>query len=86
MVRRLAPLPANAVLLCTDATVLRLFPVLRRAWALRGAQATVALTGRNAQRVVLGASNLRTGHRRVLRRPNMRPEPCQAFLRRVRQA
>jgi len=66
--------------------VLRLFPVLRRAWALRGAQAQVAMTGQNAQRVVLGALNLRTGHRVVLRRPHMAQAHCQAFLRLLREA
>jgi hypothetical protein len=74
------------VLLFADETGLRLFPVLRRAWALCGEQAKVAITGRNAKRVLFGAINLRTGHRLVLRRPNMRQEPFQAFLRLVRQA
>jgi hypothetical protein len=74
------------VLLFADETVLRLFPVLRRAWALRGEQAKVAITGRNAKRVSFGAINLRTGHRLVLRRPNMRQEHFQDFLRLLRQA
>jgi hypothetical protein len=43
------------VLLFEDETVLRLFPVLRRAWALQGEQAKVAITGRNA---VTGARDL----------------------------
>jgi len=60
--------------------VLRLFPVLRRAWALRGEQAHVAITGRNAKRVLFGAINLRTGHRVVLRRPTMEQVHFQAFL------
>jgi len=66
--------------------VLRLFPVLRRAWALRGEQARVAITGQNAKRVLFGAINLRTGHRVVLRRPNMTQEHFQAFLRLLREA
>ena len=65
--------------------MLRLFPVLRRAWALRGEQARVAITGRNAKRVLFGAMTLRTGHRVVLRRPNMQQTPFRLFLRRVRQ-
>ena len=69
------------MLLSADETVLRLFPVWRRAWALQGAQAKVAITGRHATRVLCGAMNLRTGHRLVVRRPNMRQEPVHAFLR-----
>jgi transposase len=66
--------------------VLRLFPVLRRAWALRGEQAHVAITGGNAKRVLFGAINLRTGHRLLLRRPTMEQAHFQAFLRLVREA
>lgn len=66
--------------------MLRLFPVLRRAWALRGEQAHVAIRGCNAKRVVFGALNLRTGHRSILRRPNMEQAHFQAFLRLVREA
>ena len=66
--------------------MLRLLPVLRRAWALRGEQAHVAITGRNAKRVLFGAINLRTGHRVVLRRPNMQQAHFQAFLRLLREA
>lgn len=66
--------------------MLRLFPVLRRAWALRGTQAQVAITGRNAKRVLFGALNLRTGHRVVLRRPNRQQTHCRLLLRRLRQA
>jgi len=73
------------VLLGEDETVLRLFPVLRRAWALRGEQARVAITGCNAKRVLFGAINLRTGHRVVLRRPNMEQAHFQAFLRLLRE-
>ena len=74
------------MLLGEDETVLRLFPVLRRAWALRGAQARVAITGCNAKRVVFGAINRRTGHRVMLRRPNMEQAHFQAFLRLLREA
>ena len=66
--------------------MLRLFPVLRRAWALRGEQARIAITGCNAKRVLFGAINLRTGHRVVLCRPNMEQAHFQAFLRLVREA
>ena len=74
------------MLLSEDETVLRLFPVLRRAWALQGEQAHVAITGCNAKRVLFGAINLRTGHRLLLRRPNMEQAHFQAFLRLVREA
>lgn len=73
------------MLLFEDETVLRLFPVLRRAWALRGEQAQVAITGRNAKRVLFGAINLRTGHRLVLRCPNMQQKHFHAFLRLARR-
>ena len=48
-------MPGEAALLMEDETILRLFPVLRRAWALRGQQAVVPITGRNAKRVLFGA-------------------------------
>lgn len=73
-------MPADAVLLFEDETILRLFPVLRRAWSLRGEQAVVPITGRNDKRVLFGTLNLRTGHRIVLRRRNRRQESFQDFL------
>jgi transposase len=73
-------MPAGAVLLFEDETILRLLPVLRRAWTLRGEQALVPITGRNAKRVLFGTINPRTGHRIVLSRPNMRQENFQDFL------
>ena len=74
------------MLLFEDETILRLFPVLRRAWSLRGEQAIVPITGSNAKRVLFGTINPRTGHRIVLCRPNMRQEHFQAFLRLLRQS
>lgn len=74
------------MLLFEDETILRLFPVLRRAWSLRGEQAIVPITGSNAKRVLFGTLNPRTGHRIVLCRPNMRQEHFQAFLRLLRQS
>jgi DDE superfamily endonuclease len=74
------------VLLFEDETILRLFPVLRRAWSLRGEQAIVPITGSNAKRVLFGTINPRTGHRIVLCRPNMRQEHFQAFLRLLRHS
>ena len=79
-------MPASAVLLFEDETILRLFPVLRRAWSLRGEQARVPITGRNAKRVLFGTINPRTGHRIVWRGLNMRQENFQAFLRLLRRS
>jgi len=79
-------MPAGAVLLFEDETILRLLPVLRRAWSLRGEQALVPITGRNAKRVLFGAINPRTGHRLILHRPNMRQENFWDFLRLLRRA
>jgi len=76
---------AGAVLLMEDETILRLFPVLRRAWSMRGEQAVVPITGRNAKRVLFATINLRTGHRICLRGTNMRQENFHALLREVRR-
>jgi len=77
-------MPAKAVLLFEDETILRLFPVLRRAWSLRGHQARVPITGKNAKRVLFGAINMRTGHRIVMRRANMRHQHFRDYLRLLR--
>ena len=84
--RHLKHLPPQAVWLFEDETILRLFPVLRRAWSLRGEQAVVPITGNNAKRVLFGALNPRTGHRLVFRCLNMRQESFQAFLRLLRHS
>ena len=46
-----------------DETTLREFPPLRAAWARRGTQAEVVVSGRNARRVLHGLLNLRSGER-----------------------
>lgn len=79
-------MPDAALLLFEDETILRLFPVLRRAWSLRGEQAKVFITGGNAKRVLFGAINPCTGHRIVWRAPNMRQEYFQTFLRLLRRS
>src|SRR5262245_62730072 len=79
-------MPPKAVLLFEDETVLRLFPVLRRAWALCGEQGKVGISGRNAKRVLFGTINPRTGHRVLMRAPNMRQEHFQTFLRLLRRS
>jgi transposase len=78
-------MPPNAVLLFQDETILRWFPPLRHAWAFRGQQAVVPITGNNAKRILFGALNPRTGHRLVLRRVRQRQEDFQAFLRHLRR-
>jgi hypothetical protein len=78
-------MPARAVLLFSDATILRWFPPLRSAWAFRGEQAQVKITGQNDKRVLFGTINPRTGHLVVLRRPRQRQEDFQAFLRELRR-
>jgi transposase len=78
-------MPAGAVLLMEDETILRLFPVLRRAWSLQGQQAVVPVTGRNAKRVLFSTINLRTGHRLCLRRANMQQANFHDLLRLVRR-
>jgi hypothetical protein len=45
---------------------LRLFPPLRATWALKGTQAVVPVTGRNAKRVLFGAIDLQSARRVVL--------------------
>ena len=71
-------------MLAADETILRLFPPLRQAWGLRGEQVFVPVTGRNARRVLLGAINLRTGHRVIRRATSMRQAEVHAFLRELR--
>jgi transposase len=44
-----------------DETIIRLFPNLRRSWSQQGIQAEVGVSGRNAQRTLSCAMNLRTG-------------------------
>jgi hypothetical protein len=85
-VRQLKLLPPQAVWLFEDEPILRLFPVLRRAWALRGEQAGEPLTGNNAKRVLFGTLTPRPGHRLVFRCRNMRQESFQAFLRLLRHS
>jgi transposase len=77
--------PVHAVLLAEDETTLRLLPPLRAAWALRGQQAQVPISGHNAQRVLFGALNVANGRRLLLRRPRACAADFQAFLRELRR-
>jgi transposase InsO family protein len=63
----------------------RLFPPLRATWALKGRQAVVPITGRNAKRVLFGAIDLRTARRVVLIRKRAGQADAQAFLRALRR-
>jgi hypothetical protein len=67
------------VLLYEDETIIRLFPPLRACWALRGAQAAVPITGRNANRTLFGVVNPRTGHRILMRAEHCRQGDFQAY-------
>ena len=64
---------------------MRLFPPLRAAWALKGTQAVVPITGRNAKRVLFGAIDLRTARRVVLICSHAGQADAQAFLRALRR-
>lgn len=63
-----------------DETTLRELPPLRGAWAKRGEQAIVMISGRNARRVIHGAINVRTGEFAHLVRERSRQDDCRAFL------
>ena len=80
----MAELPARARIFLFDETALRLWPPLRAAWARVGQQARVLVSGRNDQRSLYCALNLRTGRRITLGRAHQRQGDFQAFLRRLR--
>ena len=63
-----------------DETALREFPPLRAAWARRGTQALVEITGRNARRVLHGALNVATGETVAVVRPRSRGEDAATGL------
>src|SRR5437764_13959870 len=73
------------ILLIEDETILRLFPPLRFAWAMKGEQARVRITGYNAKRVLFGAINPRTGYCLLMRAKSLRQADFQSFLREVRK-
>ena len=77
---------SSAILLFEDETVLRLFPVLRRAWSLSGEPAMVGITGQNAKRVLFGAINVHTGHRIVMLYTALKQSGFQEFLRLIRRS
>lgn len=73
-------------MLAQDETDVLLFPPLRAAWARRGQQARVHLTGRNARRVIFGALDMRTGRRVLLCRQRQRASDFIVFLEQLRHA
>lgn len=68
------------MVLVVDETTLRFLPPLRAAWAPRGQQAEVPISGSNAQRVLFGALNVCNGRRLLLRRAHARAADFQAYL------
>ena len=64
---------------------MRLFPPLRATWALKGRQAVVPITGRNAKRVLFGAIDLGSARRVVLIRQRAGQADAQEFLRELRR-
>jgi transposase len=63
-----------------DETTLRELPPLRCAWAKRGAQAIVVISGRNSRRVIHGAINVRTGELAHIVRERSRQDDSIAFI------
>jgi transposase len=63
-----------------DETTLRELPPLRCAWAKRGEQAIVVISGRNSRRVIHGAINVRTGELVHLVRERSRQDDSIAFI------
>ena len=79
-------MPPSAVLLFEDETILRLFPVLRRAWAPSGEPWAIGITGKNAKQVLFGTINVRTGHRVLIPYPKLDQVGFQAFLQVLRRS
>lgn len=61
LARAMKTLPAGGRLLALDETTLRHRPPRRAAWAGRGKQAVVRISGKNARRALFGTVDLRTG-------------------------
>jgi hypothetical protein len=57
----LKQLPPEGRLLARDETTLRHLPPLRAAWALRGEQASVPISGKNPRPSLFGTLDLRNG-------------------------
>jgi hypothetical protein len=70
--------------LALDETTLRHLPPLRAAWALRGQQAEVPISGRNARRTLFATVDLRNGRRVLMSSARQRLADYHRFLRRLR--
>ena len=77
-------LPVGGRLLVLDETTLRHLPPLRAAWALRGQQARVRISGKNARRSLFGTLDLCTGRRVLMVRIHQRLADYHRFLLRLR--
>ena len=73
-------LAAGGEVWVADATTLREFPPLRCAYARKGQQATVVISGRNARRVLYGAINVETGEVVRVVRERCRGQDAAALL------
>jgi len=73
-------LSAGGEIWAGDETTLREFPPLRAAWARRGQQAQVVISGRNARRVLHGLLNVASGERIRLVRERGRGEDVALAL------
>lgn len=69
-----------------DETTLREFPPLRAAWARRGQQQVVLISGRNGRRVLHGALNVASGEGVALAREHNRQDDAIASLAALGQA
>jgi len=68
-----------------DETTVRELPPLRCAWAKRGEQAIVVISGRNSRRVIHGAINVKTGEFAHIVRERSRQDDAIAFVRALGQ-
>ena len=73
-------LDAGGAVWMGDETTLRELPPLRCAWAKRGEQAIVLISGRNSRRVIHGAINVRTGALAHIVRERSRQDDAIAFI------
>jgi transposase len=74
-------LSASGEVWAGDETARREFPPLRAAWAKRGEQAVVVISGRNGRRVMHGMLNGRTGEVVSVVRERMRGEDVAVAMR-----
>lgn len=74
----------RTVVLFTDATIVTEVPPLRGAWAPRGVQVNVPITGSHARRIIYGALNPRTGRLLLEQASAWNQATFQPFLRHLR--